>query len=526
MNPRTTGLLALVAFVLGAFVYFYEIEGETGRETEREAAKQLFAGLEADSIESFELTTTDGIAARFERRDGDWRVVSPIEGAGDATALDAVASALAGLARAGSVESAPGDLAQFDLGAGAQIVRFQANGASHALAIGRATPVGGNVYVRADEADEVAYVESYRLNALKHGLTELRDRRIVRLAPEALAKLVIAWPETEATTEVELERDASDVWQIRRPIVARADQQTVRELISNLEYLQATGFLDERTEAIEAALKETALELRFSERAEGGARAEGAAEASGAGAAQASGEEATRSIRIAGLEGGSRIVESEGRLYRLAPERLEDFVRERDAYRDRQLVELAPGALERLELAFAGGAPIVLRRGDAGWSAESREIEPDAISSLADALAALRAEQIVADEMGGAELASVGLAPVAVSLTLKTADAAGAPIGIELGRLDPERGLFARRTGEPVVYALAAALAETLPLDLAAFDERYGRRPEPEPEPAPESETSAGSESESSASGEADEAAIPRAEATRSATPAPADPLD
>ncbi|MBK7950311.1 MAG: DUF4340 domain-containing protein [Deltaproteobacteria bacterium] len=508
MNPRTTGLLALVALVLGAFVYFYEIEGETGRETEREAEKQIFAGLEADSIESLELTTSDGITARFERREGDWRVVSPIEGAGDATALDAITSALAGLARAGSVASAPGDLAQFGLGDAARIVRFEAKGASHALAVGRPTPVGGNVYVRADEADEVAYVESYRLNALKHGLTELRDRRIVRLAPEALARLVIAWPEAESTTAVELERDASEVWQIRRPIAARADQQTVRELISNLEYLQATGFLDERTVAVEAALKETALELRLTERGAEDSRAEGAAEASGSGAPQASDEEATRSIRIAGLEGGSRIVESEGRLYRLAPERLEDFVRERDAYRDRQLVDLAPGALERIELAFAGGDPIVLRRGDAGWSGEGREIEPDAVSSLADTLATLRAEQIVADEMGAAELASIGLEPVAARFLLKSADESGAAIGIELGRLDPARGLFARRTGESVVYALAASLAEALPLDLATFDERYGRRPEPEPEAEAEAEAepSAGSASGSSAAGEACEA--------------------
>lgn len=514
MNPRTTGLLALVALVLGAFVYFYEIEGETGRETEREAEKRLFAGLEADSIESLELTTNDGIAARFERRDGNWRVVSPIEGAGDATALDAIASALAGLARAGSVASAPGDLAQFGLGPGGQVVRFQAKGASHALSIGRATPVGGNVYVRADEANEVAYVESYRLNALKHGLTELRDRRIARLEPEALAKLVIAWPEAEATTEVELERDGSGVWQIRRPIAARADQQTVRELISNLEYLQATGFLDERTAEVEAASKETALELRFSERAEGATSAAGTAGPGTEDDARPAGESATRTLRIAGLLDGSRVVESEGRLFQLAPERLEDFVRRRDAYRDRQLVDLAPGALEKLELDFAGGKSVVLERGASGWSAQGREIEPDAISSLADTLATLRAEQIVADEMGAAELASIGLAPAAVRLTLKTADATGAKIELELGRLDPERGLFARRAGEPVVYALAAALAETLPLDPATFDERYGRRPEPEPEPETETETSAGS------------AAEPASGDPGSAAPAPADPLD
>ncbi|MFO0691679.1 MAG: DUF4340 domain-containing protein [Myxococcota bacterium] len=476
MSPKTTGLLALVALVLGAFVYLYEIEGESKREAELETGKRIFAGVDAAAIDGLELTTTDGVAARFERRDGEWRVVAPIEGPGDATALDAIASALSGLARAGSVDADPGDLAQFGLAAGAQVVRFQAKEARHALSIGRATPVGGNVYVRADETGPVVYVESYRLNALKRGLGELRDRRIVRVAQDTLSRLVIAWPEGEATTAVELERDASGVWQIRSPIAARADQQTVRELISNLEYLQAAGFVDERTAAVEAALRETVLEVRLTERAGTAADAE-----------------TTKSLRIAGLQDGSRLVESEGRLFLLAPERLEDFVRSRDAYRDRQLVDLPPGALARLELDFAGGGEVVLTRGEAGWSAEGREIEPDAVSSLADALTTLRAEQIVADAMGPAELASLGLAAPAVRLALKTAEGAGADVVLELGRLDPERGLFARRADEPVVYALAAALAETLPLDLAAFDERYGRRPEPPASdpPARESEGAA-----------------------------------
>lgn len=471
MNPKTTGLLALVALVLGAFVYFHEIDGETARESARESEKRLFPGLEATAVASLELTTTDGLAARFAREEGVWRVVAPVEDAGDAASLDAIASALAQLARADTVRSSPGDLDQFGLGTQAQTVRFQADGATHALRIGRSTPVGGNVYVAVDESTEVAYVESYRLNAFKRGLSELRDRRIAPLDASALATLAIAWPEAGGTTRVELERDASDVWRIRAPIEARADQQTVRELIANLEYLQATQFVDERTPSIDAALAETALELQWTERAAGEGDAKPEAPP-------------VRSLRIAGLEGESRLVERGGRVYRLAPERLEDFVRRRDAYRDRQLVDLAPGALAKVELAFADGATVVWTRGASGWSAADRAIDADAVSGLADQLASLRSEQIVADGMGEAELASVGLAPPAVRITLSTDDAAGAgdatgePIGLELGRLDPERGLFARRTGQTEIHALAASLAETLPLDPAQLEARYGRKPE------------------------------------------------
>ena len=461
MNLRTTGLLALVAFFLGAFVYLYEIEGGSDRDAALEAEKELFAGVDAAAVESLEFTTSDGRAARFERRDGAWRVVAPVEGAGDAMALDGVASALATLPRVGKVKAAPGDLAQFGLGPEAPAVHFTASGASHSLRIGRATPVGGNVYVAADDGDEVAYVESYRLNAFKHRLTDLRDRRVLALEAGAVKRLQLSWPESSGPFTLALERDAEAAWQLRQPIAGRADQQTVRELLSNLEYLQATDFLDTRTPAADEALRETAIEISFA----------------GDGDAAVSGK-----LRIAGLLDGSRIVESGSQLYLLAPERLDDFARRLSAYRDKQLVDLDPASLEKIEFEFAGKESIVLVHGEAGWSAGEREIDSEAVAGLAASLAALRAADIAADEMGGAELASLGLAPPAVRVRLGTGgpEAAGksdGAVALELGRLDPERGLFVRRSGDARVFVLDPSQAESLPLSLAAFAERYEKLP-------------------------------------------------
>ncbi len=72
MSPRTTAVLFLVAAALGAFVWFYEIRGETAREDAEQRAKQLFPEIEAEAVDSITLTTRDGIRARFERRDPGW----------------------------------------------------------------------------------------------------------------------------------------------------------------------------------------------------------------------------------------------------------------------------------------------------------------------------------------------------------------------------------------------------------------------------------------------------------------------
>lgn len=480
MNPRTTALLALAACLLGGFVYFYEIEGEQGREAAIETEKRLFADIAAEDVDALELTTTDGADARFERRDGAWRIVSPVEGAGDAVALDAIASALAQLPRAGSVKSAPGDLAQFGLAEDAPTVRFEAKGTSHSLRIGKATPVGGNVYVSADAGPGIAYVEGYRLNAWRRALADLRDRRIAALVPGEVERLAIAWPEPHegaapgagegALFEIELVRDAEKGWQITSPARLPADEETVNRLLSDLAYLEATGFVDERTPAVEAALRETALSVRWS----------------GSGEAETAGE---RRLRIAGLEGDARLVETtDGALHRIAPDRLDDFARHLAAYRDKRLTAFDPSRLVQIELAFADEAakletpvaaptgPVVLIQQGGSWSAEGLDLDPEALAGLAGSLASLRASEIVADALGEAELASLGLAPPAVRIRMQGAQGdSDVPPALELGRLDPERGLFVRRLPEAAVYALDPLVADALPRTRADFEARHAK---------------------------------------------------
>ena len=49
MNPRNTGILLLVAAALGAFIYFYEIQGADSRREAEEREKRLFAGVEPEA---------------------------------------------------------------------------------------------------------------------------------------------------------------------------------------------------------------------------------------------------------------------------------------------------------------------------------------------------------------------------------------------------------------------------------------------------------------------------------------------
>ena len=104
MNPRTTGILFLIAAALGAFVYFYEIRGEEGRREAEARQKRLFPDVEAEAVEWLALTSSDGKPVRAERREKGWQIVEPLVFPGDEFALDGTHGARA----EGTCDAQPG----------------------------------------------------------------------------------------------------------------------------------------------------------------------------------------------------------------------------------------------------------------------------------------------------------------------------------------------------------------------------------------------------------------------------------
>jgi len=466
MNPRTTLVLAIVAALLGGFVYLYEIEGESTRESAAENERKIHRGLEAAELEAIELTTRDGVAARFERRDERWTLVSPVVGPADAAAVDGIAEALANLVREGEVPEA-GALDQYGLGEGARIVRFEVGGEARGIRIGGDTPVGGHRYVARLADDEVAYVARYRTNAFDRDLADLRERRIFGFEVGDVEAIDLRWPGAGVT----LVR-AEEGWSLVEPVEDRADETTVRELLSDLAFLRASGFVDEPDEAVRAALSEPPLEIRLT-------LADGDS---------GSGPRTIEAV-IGGHAAGDRLARGpSGEVYTIDSERLEDFGRTISAYRYKTLSEFEVSAARRVRLRFEEEGVVTevdARLADGGWSSEEPAVDPDRISDLVRELAGLRAIEIVADEMGPAELAAFGLSPPIASIRIEDRSAGDGSeeetsvlAEVALGVLDIDRGLYAQRVGTSAVYLLDVDVAEEVPISAAAFAARFALQDE------------------------------------------------
>ncbi|MBW2235987.1 MAG: DUF4340 domain-containing protein [Deltaproteobacteria bacterium] len=239
MQPRTTAILALVAVLLGAFVWFYQVQG-ADRRTEAEAsAKRLFPQVEPDDVTAIEFTTQDGQEARLERGEAGWALARPLAFPGDETTVSGLASGLAQLSSEGALEEAQA-LDVYGLGEGAAEVRFEAGGQAHSVRFGRKTPVGYNTYVTVDDAGTVYTVPSHRASAFERPLLDLRERRVLRFDRNSVEAIDLRWPGGSVVLE---KRD--DAWILTAPLETPADRETVEDLLADVSFLRAEGFVDE-----------------------------------------------------------------------------------------------------------------------------------------------------------------------------------------------------------------------------------------------------------------------------------------
>jgi hypothetical protein len=506
MNPRNTALLLLAVVGLGAFLYFYELGGESGRLDAEERGKRLFKGVEASEVTWIALRTSDGADARFEQKDGKWQVVSPLAFPAD-PGLARMAEALVAITSETTFDQPQPD-AEYGLDdAKAKIVRFGTSGAEYELRIGATTPVGSNVYARAGGSPAVHTIASYRATAFTKSLTDLRDKQIVSFDPNAIGEVEVRWPGSRVVVarapdageapkpDAPAQPPAEGEWRMSVPLAARADGGAIDTLLSTLSFLRAEAFLDAPSAAQRKLLAPADFEVVLRHK---------------------DASHAPLSLAIGRAEGERRPVSVAGGevLYEIPATRISDFPRSAVAYRERHLARFPATDAQQLDFYFHGkdGDPIAIRAersGDAGWDSSPEKFASGRLAEVVSELSRLQAADILAESMGEKELEKLGLSPPHTIITVLGApppsgkapgeasekdakEEGGEPLPpaaprlaeIHLGNVTP-KGVAARAVGDPVVYRLDLETAERLPVSLDAFQTRFKEQPAAAPEPSP-----------------------------------------
>ena len=181
---RTTLIFLLLALGLGGFVYFYEIQGATERQSAQEQQRQIFS-FQEDRVQSLTVKTKDQ-TLRFERANksdtSKWRMKSP----SDTPASDAAVSYLLDLLVSGKSDrtlSVPlAQLQEYGLQQPQATVEIKLNdGTTHRLSLGKPDFNNSFLYAQADSPTppnspvNVLLVSTNFENAVNRSLSEWKQ---------------------------------------------------------------------------------------------------------------------------------------------------------------------------------------------------------------------------------------------------------------------------------------------------------------------------------------------------------------
>jgi hypothetical protein len=238
---RNLGIVAVLFVGLGAFVYFYEIDGGKKRAEEAERAKKLFQ-FEKEEVTSITLARS-GDPITMQKEDDAWKLVAPIEARADETAVDGLASELSSTQVERSLEPSPVDWKNFGLENPSIKIRVALkDGQTLELELGEKNFNRSSVFGRIPGQEKVLILPDLLYSNAEKELFDFRDKTVLDFDREQVREVEIR----SRRKTYRLEKNGED-WSIRKPIQARADRSEIRSILSDLELARVEEFVERGT---------------------------------------------------------------------------------------------------------------------------------------------------------------------------------------------------------------------------------------------------------------------------------------
>ncbi|MBN2359724.1 MAG: DUF4340 domain-containing protein [Deltaproteobacteria bacterium] len=247
-------MLLVLASAAAAVAAVYHLKQR--RDTRQEAAEQRARPFELEVDDVQHLTVArDGQRIALERSDDGWRITAPVRDRADDTAVDSLLHAAAGLRLTTVFESGTEpDAASLQLSPPRAELLLETTSGAVGIHLGRRNPFDGRVYLRAGmraEAAPISMIDGATAALLDKDLPDLRDRRLLSIAPHRATALEVRFAGTgeaapsyaairnvgAAATQPQNEPPTmqwDDPWRLTAPLAAPADADTVNQLLQQL----------------------------------------------------------------------------------------------------------------------------------------------------------------------------------------------------------------------------------------------------------------------------------------------------
>jgi hypothetical protein len=441
MNVRWTWLLTGGALGLGLFVFLTERKG--GVRVTGSSGAAPYVPMKAADVTAVEFIRSNSVV-RVERSAEAWRMREPVTYPAQATAIEALLSALErmqprrwmSLKEVGGPEALKG----FGLDSSAPTLTLESVQGPWLLRIGSQTPLGDQFYFQRVGLDGVFTGDGKVFNLIPTSAAAWRDRNLVDLRDLSVDRF-----ELRRKTTIEAVRDpVTRQWRLVKPLAGRANSDRINGLITTLQMtpvtafvtdspfvdLETFGFQSPEAEVLLGAGDRTAAQLQF-----------------GRVATNAPGQMYVRRLSHTNIV----LVPTPISVLLQAP--LAEF-------RDRRLLSTDLD-VTRIEFQLGTNQALAERKGT-NWTIVQPgpyEADPVEVGYLLGGLAALRIRDF--PSAGVADYGRYGLNPPAFLVRLSSGT--NSPLELQFSAPTGADTVYARRGDEPGVYDMSWPEVEALP---------------------------------------------------------------
>jgi len=243
---KKVAVLLFIFLALAAFVYFYEIVGESEREEARSLEESLLR-IRQEEINLVEILRPQEEGILLSKEEGEWMLERPVKTSADNSTVDVLLRDLSRAVRDRTFSEGGTRLEEYGLQEPPMTLKIQANGKEHTLLIGDTDFTGSHVYVQFQGEPEVFLTSQVLFLTAGKDLMEWRDKKVLVIDRDKIQAIEII---NSANTIRIIQQD--EEWHLEYPIQERADQNAVSSLLSTVEFGEAQEFVSDEAEELKS----------------------------------------------------------------------------------------------------------------------------------------------------------------------------------------------------------------------------------------------------------------------------------
>ena len=236
---KKVGVLFIIFLALAAFVYFYEIAGESEREEARSLEESLLRTRQ-EEITAVEILRLQGEGILLSKEEGEWMLKQPLETSADNSAVDLLLGDLSRATRDRTFPEGGTRLEEYGLHEPPMTLKIQAAGKEQVLLIGDKDFTGNHIYVQFQGDPEVFLTSQVLFSTAVRDLMEWRNKKVLVIDRDKIQAIEVV---NSSNTIRIIQQD--EVWHLESPIQERANQNTVSSLLSSVELGEAQEFVSD-----------------------------------------------------------------------------------------------------------------------------------------------------------------------------------------------------------------------------------------------------------------------------------------